>query len=417
MPEPFHVLAFLGARKLEETTYAWQGQTYKASFTPIATTDFLKPKRVSVFLTDAAWESTFPEFQEQFRKAFPKILLNPVRIPLGKSDEELWNLFSNIVDAILEAPEKHIVFDITHGFRSLPVLALLAAAYTQSAFGIQIKAVLYGAYDAKTAGTTPMFDLSPMLALLEWAAATDRFNRTGDARYLSSLLRGQQKVLAMHWRDQPEQLSLLSGLGNLAGNLEKISQALRLIRPHETMKLAHDLPDYVEKAQPALQQSASALPFARLLESITQTYLPLESPAPDEQKEALEKERSLIRWYAEREHWVQAAALAREWLVSWVMAYLGIGPETSSAERHRVEGFINAEADAFLKAKEAGRSFVPVFLRDIPQTEQVLGLWKSFTDVRNDILHAGMRDEPKPSSELIKRIKGALEAIERMPLP
>ena len=131
----------------------------------------------------------------------------------------------------------------------------------------------------------------------------------------------------------------------------------------------------------------------------------------------MEKERRLIRWYAEREHWVQAAALAREWLVSWVMAHLEIGPETSSAERHRVEGFINAEAAAFLQAKEEGRSFVPVFLRDIPQPESLLGLWKSFTDVRNDILHAGMRDEPKPSSTLIKQIQNALKAIERMPLP
>ncbi len=417
MKESLHVLAFLGARKLEETTYAWQKQTYQASFTPLATTFFLKPARVSVFLTDQARENTFPEFQETFQRTFPRIVLKDVNIPSGKSDEELWRLFSTIADTILEAPEKHIVFDITHGFRSLPVLALLAAAYAQSAFNIRINAVLYGAYDAKVGDVTPMFDLSPMLALLEWAAATDRFNRTGDARYLSALLRGQQKTLALRWQKQPENLELLSGLGNLAGSLEKISQALRLIRPHEAMQLAHDLPGYVEKAQPALQQSAAALPFARLLDSITQTYGPLESAAPEDQKDALEKERRMIRWYAEREQWVQAAALAREWLISWVMAHLGIAPETSSSERHRVEGFVNNEAEAYLQAKKADRSFRPIFLRDIPDVETLLSLWKSFTDVRNDILHAGMRDEPNMPKSLIRQIKGAIAQIERLPLP
>ncbi len=417
MGESFHVLAFLGARKLQETTYAWQEQRYKASFTPLATTSFLKPARVSVFLTKEARESTFPEFRELFQDAFPRIALNPVNIPSGKSDEELWALFSAIADTILDAPEKHIVFDITHGFRSLPVLALLAAAYAQSAFGVHIKAVLYGALDATTGKVTPMFDLSPMLALLEWAAATDRFNRTGDARYLSSLLRGPQKALARRWQQQPENLRLLSGLGGLAGNLEKISQTLRLIRPHKAMKLAHALPDYVEKAQPVLQQSTGALPFIRLLDSIAQTYAPLALSDTQDQREALVRERRMIRWYAEREQWVQAAALAREWLVSWVMAQLRVGPETSSTERHRVEGFVNSEAEAYLQAKKANRPFTPIFLRDLPQVETLLSLWKSFTDVRNDILHAGMRDAPKTPESLIKQIKAALEQIEGLPLP
>jgi len=410
------LLTFLGTGRYHETTYLWNEQEYTAWYAPAAGVAFLKPEQLVVFLTKEAEEEVFPKF----RSALPENLkVLPRHVPLGRTEAELWDIFSALLQVV--EPGDEIAFDITHGLRSFPFVALLVAAYMRAVMNVHIQAVLYGAFEVRDTSVTPnrapMFDLSPMLALLEWAAATDRFNRTGDARYLSSLLRGQQKNLALRWREQREQLGLLSGLGNLAGNLEKISQALRLIRPHETMKLAHDLPGYVEKARPVLQHAVGALPFARLLDSVIQTYLPLESATPYEQKEALEKERRLIRWYAEREHWVQAAALAREWLVSWVMAHLEIGPETSSAERHRVEGFINAEAAAFLQAKEEGRSFVPVFLRDIPQPESLLGLWKSFTDVRNDILHAGMRDEPKPSSTLIKQIQNALKAIERMPLP
>ena len=176
----------------------------------------------------------------------------------------------------------------------------------------------------------------------------------------------------------------------------------------------------MEQATPLLEEALGARPFVFLLDKVVQTYAPLalaESTAPARQRAALEKERAMLAWYAERELWPQAAALAREWLVSWVMAHLGIGPEISSTERHRVEGFLNAEAEAFLQAKEAARDFVPIFLRGLPEVETVLGLWKSLTDVRNDILHAGMRDEPKTPDTLIRNLRRMLHTLEELPLP
>ncbi|RME59414.1 TIGR02221 family CRISPR-associated protein [Candidatus Parcubacteria bacterium] len=415
---PLHLLTFLGAKQLETTVYTWNEDIYPASAAPLATTAFLKPKRVSVFLTERARQVTFLTFEEAFRQAFPKVVLQPVDIRTGKDEQELWELFEQMINTILESPEQEVALDITHGFRSLPILALLATVYVQAAFAIQVRAALYGALDATKEGKTPIFDLSPMLTLLEWAAATDRFNRTGDSRYLSSLLREQQKSLAIRWQKQPEKLRRLSALGNLAAGMDKITQALRLIRPHNAMEVAAALPTYAEKSKPVLAETASALPFSMLLDKMNTAYAPLGlRESVQNQKQALEKERLMIRWYAEREQWVQAAALAREWLVSWVMAHLGISPETSSTERHRVEGFVNSEAEAYLQAKEAGRFFTPIFLRDIPEVETLLSLWKSFTDVRNDILHAGMRDDPGRPESLIKQIRSALAQIEALPLP
>ncbi len=411
------LLTFLGTGRYYETTYLWQGNECTALYAPVASISFLKPSKLIVFLTDEAKEKVFPDF----RKALPSDL--PVEtppVPLGEDESELWKIFSALLEVVEEGDE--IAFDITHGLRSFPYLSLLVAAYLRASMDVRIRAVLYGAFDVRdttvTPNRAPIFDLSPMLALLEWAAATDRFNRTGDSRYLSSLLREQQKFLALRWQGEPEQLRRLSALGNLMTGMEKITQALRLIRPHRAMETAANLPAYTEKAKPVLAEAAGALPFSMLLDKMNAAYAPLGlRESVQNQKQALEKERLMIRWYAEREQWVQAAALAREWLVSWVMAHLGIGPETSSTERHRVEGFVNSEAEAYLQAKKAGHSFTPIFLRDIPQVETLLSLWKSFTDVRNDILHAGMRDEPKRPENLIKQIQSALEQIETLPLP
>jgi len=413
------LLTFLGLNKYYLTRYVWHGETFDAQFAPLATIHFLKPQQLTIFLTDDVREKVFPTFQ----KALPPDLSVEIKpIPLGEDDTALWDIFTTIADSVEEGDE--IAFDITHGLRSFPYLALLVASYLRAAMQVQVRAVVYGAFDVRDQSTTPnsapLFDLSPMLHLLEWASATDRFNRTGDARYLASLLREQQKVLAQRWQGQPEQLRQLSALNNLAGNLQEISQALRLIRPHQTMQAVNGLSQRIEAAKPVLQETAAARPFTRLLDNLFQTYHPLsvdKADASAQQRQTLMTERRMLTWYVERELWVQAVALGREWLVSWVMAHLGIAPETSSAERHRVEGFINTEADAFLQAKRESRSFVPIFLREIPKVETVLGLWKSLTNIRNDILHAGMRDNPKPPHTLIQNIRKSLETIEKLPLP
>ncbi len=252
MASRLHLLTFLGARPLEETTYTWRGFTHTASAAPLATTAFLKPSRVSVFLTVQARQATYPAFAREFRERFPAIVLQPVDVPSGRDEQELWALFENMVDTVLEAEERAIALDITHGFRSLPLMAMLAAVYARSAFAVQIEAVLYGALDATHDGQTPMFDLSPMLTLLEWAVAADRFNRTGDARYLASLLGQAQKRLAQGLQHDQEAIAQqVAPLGRLRSGLKHLSQALAVVRPDEVAEGAARLPEHIEQARRA----------------------------------------------------------------------------------------------------------------------------------------------------------------------
>ncbi len=416
------LLTFLGTGNYYETTYVWREQEFTTKYAPVASIYFLKPDELLVFLTDEAEEQVFPGFQKAL-KSLPKVpVVKPRPIPLGKDEKELWDLFSIIAGSV--KAKESVVFDITHGLRSFPYLSLLVASFLRAGFAVDVQAVLYGAFDVRDQSVTPnrapMFDLSPMLGLLEWATATDRFNRTGDARYLASLLKKQQSALAKKWADQPESLRSLSALGNLKGALEAISQSLRLIRPHESMESITRLSEYVEKARPVLEQAPGAQPFVSLLQKINETYMSLSLPETTSNPwpvYTLEKERKMLQWYAEREQWVQAVALGREWLVSWVMGYLHLSPETSSTERRRVEGFINLEAEAFVQCKKEKREFMPVFLHDLPKVETVLGLWKAFTDTRNDILHAGMRDKPETPKNLIGNIQKAIDTILQLPLP
>jgi len=412
------LITFLGTGTYNKTKYVLDGKPpVRACYAPVASCRFVQADNVVVFATEEAEQAHAQALKKALRLPNEKVLFVPV--PKGQKDDELWAIFSRVAENV--NPQEELAFDVTHGLRSFPLVGLLAAAFLRVGFGIQLKAVYYGAFDVRdqsvTPPRTPMFDLTPMLTLLEWAAASDRFNRTGDSRYFASLLREEQKRLALQAQKEPDRLAQIGQIGKLASALTDLSQSLSLIRPHQVMQQAEHLNLQAQNALSVLAQSGAALPFQKLFDATLQAYQPLalSGSAADARLDLL-IQRKLIQWYAQREHWMQTVSLAREWLVSWIMYHLGLTSLTVLSDRHRIEGVVNTEAAEFLKAKKEGFTFYSVFLRPIPSLETVLGLWKALTDTRNDIDHAGMRENPETPAKLTKNITTYIETLNSLSL-
>lgn len=412
-----NLITFLGVASYQETTYTWQNQQFTTRFSPAASARFLQASSVTVFLTEEAEQKVFPDFSQALP---PDLALRMIPVPLGRNDTELWSLFTAISQAV--PPGEEVAFDITHGLRHFPLVGLLAAAFLQSGLGVHLQAVMYGAFDVGRAagqGLTPMFDLSPMLALLEWTAAAERFTRSGDARLLADLLDQGRKQLAISARGDPHKLEQVGSVGGLASALSNISLSLRLIRPYLAMQQIFGLPEKIDSALPVLQMHPPYQPLGILLDSVKQSYhdLGVENPGSAENAaRTLLAERHLVRWYADRELWMQAASLAREWLLSWVMYNLGMRHFTNKADRDRIEQVLGAEAYDYRQAKQSGAGFKSIFLASVPELETVLSLWLGLVEVRNDILHAAKRDRPLPPQDLVKNLRGYLEQLEALPL-
>ena len=412
------LLTFLGTGNYSETIYTWQDQEKLASFAPLASCHFLHPEVLTVFLTEEAEQKVFPAFHAGLPA---DLTVQTVPIPLGQNLSELWAIFDRVSQAV--TPGEQVAFDITNGLRSFPLIGLLVAAFLRSGFHIDLRAVLYGAYDVRDQSTTPnrtpFFDLSPMIALLDWAAAADRLNRTGDARFLAGLLNDQRSAMAEAARGDRVLLREVGHLGNLAGALTSISQSLRLIRPTQAMQQVAGLEERIERALPALERTANARPFALLLDSVAETYRPLAHTAPlapEELASGLAVEREMIHWFQEREQWVQAVSLAREWLLSWAMLQLGMTQLTSLSARQRIEKVVGSEADEYLTAKQKKQAYTPVFLSNLEDIEAILGLWHDLTQIRNDIDHAAKRESPLSPEALIKNLAQCIQRLDRLPL-
>ncbi len=399
------LITFLGTTEYKTTRYVLGEQSHETQFFPAALARFIRPAQVLVCATPTVQQHhNLHDLGQQLAEA--SIPWEPLSIPEGHSEADLWKIFDALTGAVNEG--ERVTFDVTHSFRSLPMLAFLAIAYLKAAKRVQVDRVLYGAWEARDATTnrTPVFDLTPFVALLDWLTATSRFVETGDGHALADLLKaGMPAGPAM--RDDITARALGRNLKAAADAIESVSLALQVTRPIEVMQSAAQLQTTLQQALPGILERAH--PFGILAEQVTQAYgqFALESPTETAALgEGLRQQLQMIDWYVRRRHVVQAATLAREWVVSGLALQFNQSMFDYDKGRHPVEQALN---NAVERRKPQARNIYPgpcdALLEQLPQVENLVKVWSQLAELRNDIAHVGMKISPKPAALLKQKVE------------
>jgi CRISPR-associated Csx2 family protein len=127
-----------------------------------------------------------------------------VLIPDGKSTAEIWGIFKVVYERLEDGDI--LIFDITHGFRSLPMLNMVLINYAKLLKNISISGIYYGAFDAKYekggSDYAPVWDLTDFQVVQEWSNSANIFLKTGNAMPLSQLMEGTRfDTLRTHLSD------------------------------------------------------------------------------------------------------------------------------------------------------------------------------------------------------------------------
>lgn len=109
-----------------------------------------------------------------------------VVIPYARDHTEQISILRAIADQVADGDRVHL--DVTHGFRHLPMLALLAALHLRLARQATIEGIWYGAFDPDT-GEAPVHELSGLLHIADGVQALARFDKDGDYGVFEPLLR------------------------------------------------------------------------------------------------------------------------------------------------------------------------------------------------------------------------------------
>lgn len=107
-------------------------------------------------------------------------------IPYARDTVEQVAVLQQLAGAVRR--EEKVVLDVTHGFRHLPMLALVAARYLTHVAGVRVEAIYYGAVEMIRDGKTPVLRLDGMLQMLDWVEALATFEKDGDYGVFETLL-------------------------------------------------------------------------------------------------------------------------------------------------------------------------------------------------------------------------------------
>lgn len=399
---------FLGRGKLHESIYSYQEQYYKTRFFAEALVSFFKPDTLVVLTTGKAAREPVSAEDKTDRLTAIQNLLNdqteviPVTIPEGESENQLWQIFNTVVGEIQDGDR--VLFDITHGFRSLPFLTFLALAYVRYVKkDVAIERVVYGAYEAveRDNPNKPVFDLTPFIGLLDWIGAVSVFQQTGNAQPIANLVADAQ--------NRPYRLRLSGDLPtrlqSLARGLSNLSDALLTNRILETQTAAANLVTQLDKAKSEVDEWAQ--PFGVLFDQIQTTYQPLAFQKP---KDPMNRRASLIgqyqqiRWYIQNQQYLQAITLAREWLISCVCYKLD---KDWISERRMVEEMMRECGHA----KREKRDLPNLPIINIKHGAKSIELFNDLHDLRNDLAHCGMRSAPRQANRAITQVKKIVERL------
>lgn len=321
-------------------------------------------------------------------------------IPNGLSEAEIWKIFETIHRFLKEGDE--LYFDLTHGFRYLPMLVLVLGSYARFLNKTVVKSVSYGNFEARVSqGITssgeeilysPIVDLLPLMELQEWAYAAGQYLDSGNVDALVELSSRfwEPRKRASQGKDK-EALKVKGFVENLA----KVVKQMQTCRGESLRK-----GEEIGKLKKALQIEYTAIPALNpLFEKIQQSFAPF---CPSEN---VYNGFVAARWCLENGLYQQSTTLLEEAITTFFCEKHHFNL-TNKDERTFVGRVLNKAGRGF-KWDEKDELFKerskPLF-----EDEQIQRLRDKVEDLkklRNDFNHAGMKREPMSADTLKRKTK------------
>lgn len=419
-------LSFLGTGEYSECIYKCpNGSSVKTRFIQSALVEDLcrewtEEDEVIIFLTNASrnknWEDSerlvevsreeispeetiirrskkyFTGLRKELESLNNKFKIIDKTIPEGKNVNEIWEIFNVMMESINEGDE--VIFDITHSFRSIPMLALVVLNYAKVIKNINILGIYYGAFEAKDKdGVAPVFDLKEFDRLLEWSYAINSFVKFGDSRQILNFVEREKKYDEKYRGD----------VGKFAERLNDFTSTILTCRG----MILDDRRKSVKRAYKEMKEQLNKIREENTLPQLKELLKLIKKGTEKfEYDDSLNIGLAFIDWCI-KNNLVQQGYTALDETIKTYMCIINNLDEKDFYNREKVVG----KACVLFAKKEEEWEVNDNSLREkikevISKTpKELLDLSQTIRDYRNDINHFGYREDAKNHDALSRKLR------------
>ena len=337
--------------------------------------------------------------------SFPVI---DVSIPRGETEDEIWEIFETTFNLLKEGDL--LFFDLTHGFRYLPMLVLVLGNYAKFLKKAEVMAITYGNFEGRDHNTNiaPIVNLLPLSSLQDWTFATANYLENGYSERLTVL---SKKELLPFLRDNEKRSPSMEELAKLMSNLQDMTLERITCRGLDVIK--------------AINYSN----FHTRLRNIEDVVIKPLSPVLGKLRDSVESNTTndnihnlfnVALWCSEHNLYQQATTFLEEGVISFFCMRHNI-PLNDRDRRELVTSAFNIKANNKPRSeqrvkKEDWRPLLEEIIDDpFLSNDELVKKVDHLVDLRNDYNHCGFRKSvasagkiKKTTSMLINQIKNLL---------
>lgn len=355
------------------------------------------------------WEE-YIGLKEELQSQFPNIPVAECSIPDGKNEDEIMEIFSRLFSFIKEGDELH--FDLTHGFRYLPMLVTVLANYSRFIYPeVTIEHMSYGNFEMKNKnGNCTFIDLLPLHTLQEWTFAAANYLENGYTKKLVELSQNNAETFIKDSNNSKSKDTLKGFFNNLNDFVNDMLHC-RGMNIIGSTTIGHLKESSKELLSIQLQEASKAL-----LEKVEKSLEDF-----DCNKNVLNG-IAASRWCLNNNLYQQSITILEETVISLICEENGLAIDNPN-ERDLVGMAFSITMYEIPEEKWGIKQSLPDEKKEVyrnllkkllssPRIEQFMGSFIVFFQIRNDFNHAGMRQNPSTSDKLREQIEGRINKIE-----
>ena len=328
-------------------------------------------------------------------------------LPHGNNEDEIWKIFEETFSRLQDGDE--LYFDLTHGFRYLPMLVMVLINYSKFLKNASVKSITYGNYESRNGrNEAPIIDLLPLSALQDWTYAAGQFLDSGNVQRLIELSKTKIRPVMISSKGKDAEAVMLSGFTKYLGDVVEDMQTCRGTNIMNLVNLVQ-LRKYITEIQ-----STFIKPLNPVFEKVK-----LRFECFNEMGHASNLFEA-AKWCLDNGLYQQAITILQEGILTYLCMYMYKDKDFRDRDLRTLVG---AAINLYGQKKvitfpsyytEEQVMLVKSVVDAISQDESLqhyARVFVSCTEFRNDLNHSGMRSNPKTAS-IIKN--GICKVINRV---